>query len=101
MARVQFTEEAAADLREIWNYLDDQNPDAADRLVGQLDEQCILLAEYPKIGRMRPDIASGLRYFPVKKYLILYRELPDGIEVVRVIHGSRNLQALFDLDGEK
>jgi toxin ParE1/3/4 len=36
-----------------------------------------------------------LRYFPVKNYLILYRQLADGVEIMRVVHGSRDLGALF------
>ncbi len=53
------------------------------------------LAENPLLGRLRPDIAPELRYFAVGKYLILYRIVPNGIQIVRVIHGAWDLSNLF------
>ena len=47
------------------------------------------------MGRLRPGIAPELRYFTVGKYLILYRTVPDGVQIVRVIHGARDLPHLF------
>ena len=40
-------------------------------------------------------IAPGLRYFPIGSYLILYEALPDGIMVVRLVHGARHLSRLL------
>jgi toxin ParE1/3/4 len=54
-----------------------------------------LLGENPKLGQTRPDIAPNMRYFPVKNYLILYQEQALGIEVVRVIHGARDLNEII------
>ncbi len=47
------------------------------------------------MGPARPDLAAGLRYFIVGNYLVLYREAPDGVEIVRVVHGARHLPNLF------
>ncbi len=47
------------------------------------------------MGPARPDLAPGLHYFVVGRYLVLYRALRDGIEVVRVVHGARYLPDLF------
>jgi toxin ParE1/3/4 len=60
-----------------------------------LEDKCVLLADHPQLGPARPDIAADCRYFPVGSYLILYRLIPDGIEVVRVVQGSRRLDNLF------
>jgi len=64
-----------------------------------------LLATQPQIGwhpRLKhPDLAS-LRVFQVsgfEKMLVFYRPRPDGVEILRVVHGSRNLQALFRREG--
>jgi toxin ParE1/3/4 len=46
------------------------------------------------MGMARDDIAAGMRHFPVGNYLILYRVLGDGVEVVRYVHGMRRLQDL-------
>ncbi|EQD35138.1 plasmid stabilization system protein, RelE/ParE family, partial [mine drainage metagenome] len=54
-----------------------------------------LLAENPCLGPARPDIAPELRYHPVGNYLLLYRILKNGIELVRVVHGARHWLSLF------
>ena len=89
------TRQAEEDLIEIWCYIASENPVAADRLLDRIDEKCLLLAKSPQMGVLRSDIALNLRYFPVKKYLIFYREIENGIEVVRIVHGSRYLPSLF------
>jgi toxin ParE1/3/4 len=55
----------------------------------------MLLASNPLLGRARPEIAPELRYLPIGNYLILYRELEEGIEVVRVVHGATRLDGLW------
>ena len=51
-----------------------------------------------KLGAARPDIATEVRYLTVGNYLILYRELSNSVEIVRVLHGARNLEAIFHKD---
>lgn len=85
------TRRARQDLIDIWQPIAPNNPAAADALLDQIDEKCVLLAHDPRLGAERSDIRPGLRYFVVKEYLILYRIIEDGIEVVRVVHGRRDL----------
>lgn len=84
------TNKVEEDLIEIWMYIAVDNPTAADKFLDQIDAKCVLLANNLGIG-LRSDIAPELRYFPVTSYLILYREINQGIEVVRVVHGARHL----------
>ena len=86
---------AEADLVEIWLYIAEDNPPAADALLDDIDRKCDLLARNPHLGQARPDIAPDLRYFPAGNYLILYRITPEGVEIVRVVHGARQLTNLF------
>lgn len=58
------------------------------------------LAEYPLLGPARPDIAPDLRYLVSGNYLVLYRVRSESVEVVRVLHGARNLKALFEDEGQ-
>lgn len=95
MAGVFHTRQAREDLLAIWAYIAADNVSAADRMLDSIAHRCSLLAENPKLGRARPDIAPELRYSPVGSYLILYREVSEGIEVVRVVHGARNLRNIF------
>ncbi|MBE9234972.1 type II toxin-antitoxin system RelE/ParE family toxin [Anabaena aphanizomenioides LEGE 00250] len=89
------TAQAEEDLIEIWLYIAADNQVVADKILDQIEEKSQLLAKNPGIGQARPDIAPEMRYFPVGSYLILYREIKDGIEVVRVVHGARNLPDVF------
>jgi toxin ParE1/3/4 len=95
VARFRRTAEAEHDLLSIWRYIAEDNPAAATRLLLSIDEKCTLLADNPQLGPARPDIAPDLRYFTAGNYLILYRELSDSVEIVRVLHGARNLSAIF------
>jgi len=98
MTKVFHTEQAKADLLDIWAYIAEDNPNAADRLLEAIGYRCSLLGDSPKLGRERPDIAPTMRYFPMRNYLIIYHEIERGIEIVRVVHGSRDLSALFGSD---
>jgi toxin ParE1/3/4 len=95
MPIVQRTAQADEDLMDIWAYIAQDNPKAADRLSDEIESKFLLLAEQPYLGPARTDIALELRYFPVGNYLILYREIAEGIEIARVIHGARRLSNLF------
>ncbi len=88
MASYRRTAKAEADLEDIYLYIAQDNPTAAHKLLSAIDRKANLLAENPLLGQARPEIAAGLRHFPVGRYLLLYREIPDGIELVRVIAGG-------------
>jgi toxin ParE1/3/4 len=94
VAHFILTARAEDDLSEIWLYIARDNPVAADRLLDTIDLTCARLAENPKLGPVRADIAADLRYSIVGRYLILYREIVAGIEVVRVVRGARHLPDL-------
>ncbi|MEN9574915.1 MAG: hypothetical protein RL514_2770 [Verrucomicrobiota bacterium] len=90
------TPEARLDLCDIWEYIADDNVSAADRLVEEIDAQCKFLARMPEIGRLREELSPHLRSWVVGNYVIFYRPQPNGIEVIRVLHGRRNFPALFN-----
>lgn len=95
MPVIQRTAQAEEDLIEIWIYIAQDNPEAADRVLDDIKQRFHVLADNPLMGRLRPDIAPELRYFTAGKYLILYRTVQDGVQIVRVIHGARDLSHLF------
>jgi len=92
MARYTKRPKAETDLLEIWLYIAQDSPRAADRLLDRIEAQCRLLADNPRLGRARPEIAPDARAWVVGQYLVLYREQDDGIEVVRVVHGARRVE---------
>ncbi len=94
-SRVRRTPLAEQDLEDIWAFVAQDNPGAADRLLDKIEQSIALLAENPYLGPARPDIAPELRYHPVGNYLLLYRIIKNGIELVRVVHGARHWLSLF------
>lgn len=90
---------ARLDVAEIWFYLDERSPAAAERVVTKLDEQVKLLAGNPMIGRGREELAEGLRSFVALNYTIFYKPLEDGVQIVRILHNSRDVSREFE-DGE-
>ena len=88
--------QAERDLRNLLEYLADRSPAAADRLSRRLESAINSLAANPELGRERPDLGPDLRSFPVENtYLIIYSLSAAGIEIIRVVHGSRDLPTLF------
>jgi toxin ParE1/3/4 len=96
MGQVIQSPEARSDLIEIWLYIAQNNQDAADRLITAIDEKLNLLSDSPQMGQAREELTSALRSFPVGKYLLFYRPIPGGIELVRVVHGARDIKSLFE-----
>jgi len=94
-SKLKISRPAKKDLDDIWLYIAQDNVDAADRFVDLLTDKFPVLASFPEMGRSRDDLASGLRGLPVKNYLILYRNLKGQVEIVRVVHGARDLKSLF------
>jgi len=86
---------AEADLDTIWLSIATENPAAADRFLDRILERCQALAEFPGMGSQRADLAPALRMSPLGEYLIFYRPIDDGIEVVRGLHGRRRITHRF------
>ncbi len=93
--QVYFTRAAREDLIAIWTHIAEDNPQAADRVLDRLEEAASRLADTPQIGPARDDIRPGLRYLVSGSYLLLYRIREGGIEIVRAVHGRRDLNGLF------
>ncbi len=89
------TARAEDDPVEIWLNIALDNRQAADTLLDRIDHVCGRLASFPELGPARPDLAPGLRYMVAGRYLILYRIIPEGVEVVRVASGARHLPDLI------
>ncbi len=98
MNRYILTAQAKLDLREIKNYIGRNNLTAARRFVEEFREQCQLIIKFPEMGRGYEELAPGLRGFGLGNYIILYRQIQDGIEVNRLLSGYRDIETLFSED---
>ncbi len=89
---------AGADIAEIWDYIAADSITSADAWVDRLDGKLNLLATQPLMGRSRNELSQDLRSMPFGRYVIFYLPLPDGIDVVRVLHSARDVNVVFDTD---
>ncbi len=97
MSRVRLSPRAEADIDAIWRYIANDSPANADRFLPRLLDACrTTLATFPESGRRRDELANGLRSFPVGNYVIYYRALDGGVEVVRILHAARDVHSVFD-----
>ena len=85
--------QAVVDLENIGDYIASHDPSAAVRLVDALQRRWDLLTLHPFSGAPRDDIAPAIRHLVVGDYLTLYRVGDDAIEIVRVLHGKRKIEA--------
>ena len=98
-----FARAARDDLDSIGNYLLGNVPlDAALRIVESIETQVSRLAGNPEIGHKRQDLGDeSLRYWLVeRRYLIIYRNTSEALEVVRIVHGARDIAALIGEDAQ-
>lgn len=87
------TAHAEEDLIAIWLYVAQDSGAAADRLLDRIEARWQQVATYPFSGAPREDIATGIRHLIVGEYLTLYRVREEAIEIVRVLHGRRKIDA--------
>ena len=64
---------ARADILEIWSYIAERNPAAADRVLDAIERICGVIAAHPLIGRERPELVPGMRSFVVMSWVVFYR----------------------------
>jgi toxin ParE1/3/4 len=93
------TQQAETDLAEILDYLDQRSPTAAERLATAIDERCVLLGQFPELGRVREELAAGLRSLSVERYVLFYRVTANAVEILRILHGSRDIDSIMKPEG--
>lgn len=86
--------EAEQDLVDIWVYIAEDSPVNADNYIDKLIEKAEVLANNSLIGVERNELAKGLRCFPVDHYILYYFPLDNTVELVRVLHASRDILAI-------
>lgn len=88
---------AERDLNDIWDHIAMDNLDAANRVHQQLESAMRKLAKTPRIGHFREDLADRRqRYFLVYSYMIVYRPETKPLQIIRVLHAARDVQALLE-----
>jgi toxin ParE1/3/4 len=91
MSRILRTTPSRDDLQEIWLFIARDNPSAADALIHSIEQKLRTLASSPLMSRSAASLGRDLRVAPVGDYLIFYKAIDDGVVLIRVLHGARNL----------
>lgn len=101
MPRLLVREKAQADLEELGQFIASDNPAAAAEVVRAVRVSFEQLARMPQLGRIVKKVKTSEKLrmwlspaFP--NYLIFYRELPDGVDIVRVLHGARDIHRILE-----
>jgi toxin ParE1/3/4 len=96
VSQLRISPRANSDLIEIWSYIADDSAANADAFIDKLHRMIRSLADKPGSGRRREELAPGIQSFPFGRYVIFYRVIPTGIEIVRVLHGARDIENIFE-----
>ena len=86
---------ASQDLNEIANYFAANNVKAGEKFFQDFNRKCKQLVSFPNSGKSYEEIYPKLNGIPLAGYIIFYRIFDDGIEILRVISGRRNLPSIF------
>lgn len=89
---------AKSDLAEIAQYIREQgSPDAAKRVGEELRRAMRKLADMPRMGHARNDLVDeSLRFWSVYSYLIIYRPETNPLQIIRVLHGARDIETILE-----
>ena len=80
---------------EIWLGIARDSPSAADRLIDRIGDRVQTLADHPRIGPVRPDIAPDARVLVIGDHLVLDRLADADVEIVRIVRGDRRMGEVF------
>jgi toxin ParE1/3/4 len=101
MPRLIRTPAAEADLLEIAYYIavEQGRPQTAEKVIDDLIAKCGEYAASPRIGEAKPALGADYRIFHFKRWVVIYRSLADGIEVMRIVDGARDYPQFFGQSG--
>ena len=100
MAEVRRSLQAEEDLEIILEDLNERGQALAERFATAFEEKSQLLAQFPEMGRPRPEIATNLRSTLVHPYVLFYRLEGEVVQIIRILHGKRDLRSIMEAEPE-
>jgi len=95
MAILLMRPRAELDLLDIWDYIADDSPDRADNFLDRIESKLMTLAQNSGLGRKRSELLPDLRSFSIGNYVVFYQQIEGGIDVIRLLHSSRDIEEVF------
>ncbi len=97
MSRYVLTPQAKADLTQVLDFIRQSNGDAAVRVRAEFHNAMRKLAEMPGMGHLRTDVTGeALRFWRVYSYLVVYRPETRPLQIIRVLHGARDIMTILE-----
>ncbi|MFB2838044.1 MULTISPECIES: type II toxin-antitoxin system RelE/ParE family toxin [Floridanema] len=104
MSEVNKRPQVIRDLIELATYIAEDSLDVSDRFLAAAEETFKQLGKMPGMGKLcqfsHPNL-TGVRQQAIKgfrKYLVFYLSSDSGVEILRVIHGARDIEAILEDD---
>lgn len=94
--RLFFSRPARNDLFAVGDYIQQHNPQAAAKLIAEIEARCHTLCQMPHTGAVYPSI-TNLRYLVHGQYLIFYSVHTGELRIERILHGARDIGSLLPL----
>ncbi|MCP4565175.1 MAG: type II toxin-antitoxin system RelE/ParE family toxin [Bosea sp.] len=94
MSFVHYSKRAKQDLLDIWLWIARDNAGLADAVLDCIERRANKLSQHREIGAARPEIGEGARGLVVERWLVLYRLVDSGVQIVRIVDGTRDLGRL-------
>jgi toxin ParE1/3/4 len=88
--KIRWSPTAERNSDAIWDYIAQDNIEAADRIRGMLDAAAERLADFPRIGRNGRAAKTRELVVAGTSYILIYRLSREQIEITRVIHGAQD-----------
>lgn len=93
MAEIRWTEEAVKWLRDIYEYISEDNPMSAQKVIEGIYERTQILEGFPEIGYKYRDEQDGqVRILLYSHYGIAYLIRQDAVEILGIFHGSMEME---------
>ena len=97
MGAISWSQQAEDDLQSIWLWIARDSVDAAEAFLDRMIERISILERFPEAGPRRDEIGVGARALVAERWLVLYRTTADGVQVVRIVDGARDLIKLLPI----
>jgi toxin ParE1/3/4 len=94
MGFVHYSHRAKQDLLDIWLWIARDSMAIADAVLDRIEQRAAKLAEHREIGIARPEIGEGARGLVIERWLVLYRLVDGGVQIVRIVDGARDLERI-------
>jgi toxin ParE1/3/4 len=94
--RLEITQSAATDLESVADFIAEDSPERADRVILAIERKMALIASHPQLYQLRPEIGENIRLAVVHPYVILYRITGEVVRIERIVYGGRDLPSLLE-----